>query len=56
MKGKIRKIVLDDFPGIGESRRAALMEHFGDIDKLRAASAEKIAEVEGFGEKLAAEL
>jgi len=32
------------------------MEHFGDIDKLRAATTEKIAEVEGFGKKLAAEL
>ena len=53
---KIRESVLDDFPGMGEVRRAALMEHFGDIDKLRAATAEKIAEVEGFGEKLAAEL
>ena len=53
---KIRESVLDDFPGMGEVRRAALMEHFGDIDHLRAASAEKIAEVEGFGEKLAAEL
>ena len=53
---KIRESVLDDFPGMGEVRRAALMSHFGDIDKLRAATAEKISEVEGFGEKLAAEL
>ncbi len=53
---KIRESVLDDFPGLGPVRRAALMEHFGDIDKLRRASAADISAVEGFGGKLAAEL
>lgn len=53
---KIRESVLDDFPGLGDVRRAALMAHFGDIEKLRAATEEQIAEVEGFGPKLAAEL
>jgi excinuclease ABC subunit C len=53
---RIRESILDDFPGLGEKRKAALLEHFGSIDRLRAASAEKIAEVEGFGRKLAAEL
>jgi excinuclease ABC subunit C len=53
---KIRESVLDDFPGLGDVRRAALMNHFGDIDRLRAASAEDIGEVAGFGPKMAAEL
>jgi len=53
---KIRESILDDFPGLGEVRRTALMKHFGDIDRLRAATEKKIAEVEGFGPKLAAEL
>ncbi|HEU5081298.1 MAG TPA: excinuclease ABC subunit UvrC [Opitutaceae bacterium] len=53
---KIRESVLDDFVGLGDVRRAALMERFGDIDRLRAASEEQIREVEGFGPKLAAEL
>ena len=53
---KIRESVLDDFPGLGVVRRAALMEHFGDIDRLRAASAAAIADVDGFGPKLAREL
>lgn len=53
---KIRESVLDDVPGLGAVRRAALMEHFGDIDRLRNASAAEIAEVEGFGPKLAAEV
>ncbi len=53
---KIRESVLDDFPGLGEKRRAALLAHFGSIDKLRAATAEQIAEVEGIGPKFAAQL
>jgi excinuclease ABC subunit C len=53
---KIRESVLDDFAGLGEVRRRALMERFGDIDRLRAASLEQIREVEGFGPKLATEL
>ncbi|MBI3885170.1 MAG: excinuclease ABC subunit UvrC [Opitutae bacterium] len=53
---KIRESILDDFPGLGAKRRAALLAHFGSIEKLRAATAEQIAEVPGFGDKLAAEL
>ena len=53
---KIRESVLDDFPGLGPVRRAALMERFGDIDRLRRAREEQIAEVDGFGPKLAGEL
>jgi excinuclease ABC subunit C len=53
---KIRESVLDDFPGLGDKRRAALLAHFGSIEKLRAASAEEIAEVAGFGGRMAEEL
>jgi excinuclease ABC subunit C len=53
---KLRESVLDDFPGMGSVRRAALMAHFGDIDRLRAAKLDEISEVDGFGSKLAAEL
>jgi excinuclease ABC subunit C len=53
---KIRESVLDDFPGLGPVRRAALFEHFASIEKLRAATVEEIAEVPGFGGKKAAEL
>ncbi len=53
---KIRESVLDDFPGLGPVRRAALFEHFGSIEKLRAASAAEISEVPGFGGKMAIEL
>ncbi len=53
---KIRESVLDDFSGLGEKRRAALLAHFGSIEKLRAATVAEISEVTGFGGKLAEEL
>ncbi|MEO6002624.1 MAG: excinuclease ABC subunit UvrC [Opitutus sp.] len=53
---KIRESVLEDFAGLGPVRRGALLAHFGSIDRLRAATVEEITEVEGFGDKLAAEL
>ena len=53
---KIRESVLDDFPGLGAVRRTTLLEHFGDIEKLRAATAAEISAVAGFGGKMAAEL
>jgi len=53
---KIRESVLDDFPGLGPVRRGALLAHFGSIERLRAATVAQIAEVAGFGGKLAAEL
>src|SRR4051812_43091998 len=53
---KIRESVLDDFPGLGPVRRAALMAHFGGLEKLRASGVTEIREVAGFGPKLALEL
>ena len=53
---RIRESVLDDCPGLGPVRRAALLERFGSIDRLRAAAVGEIAEVAGFGPKLAAGL
>jgi excinuclease ABC subunit C len=45
---------LDDIPGLGESRRKALLRHFGSVKKVRAASEEEIREVPGIGPSLAA--
>ena len=53
---KIRESILDDVPGLGAARRAALLAHFGSIDRLRAATIGQIREVDGFGPRLAAEL
>jgi len=46
--------VLDDLPGLGPSRRAALLKHFGSVRKLGAAGAAEIGAVPGIGPKLAA--
>jgi len=53
---RISESVLDEFPGIGQTRKAALLRHFGSLQRLRAATPEQIARVPGFGGKLAQEL
>jgi excinuclease ABC subunit C len=44
---------LDGVPGLGETRRTALLKHFGSVRKLRAASVEEITEVPGVGRRTA---
>src|SRR2546423_1338278 len=53
---KISESLLDEFPNIGQRRKAALLKKFGSIQRIRAASLEQIAEVPGFGGKAAGEL
>ena len=53
---KISESLLDEFPGIGETRKQALLRKFGSVQRLRLATVEQIAEVPGFGGKAAAEL
>jgi excinuclease ABC subunit C len=45
--------MLEEIPGIGEKRKRGLLSHFGSLKRIRAASAEEIAEVEGFNLQLA---
>jgi excinuclease ABC subunit C len=53
---RISESILDEFPGIGGQRKAALLKRFGSVQRLRLATVEKIARVPGFGGKAAAEL
>jgi len=53
---KISESVLDEFPSIGERRKAALLKKFGSVRRLQLATLEQISEVPGFGGKAAAEL
>jgi excinuclease ABC subunit C len=53
---KISESILDEFPNIGERRKAALLKKFGSVQRIRLAPVEQIAEVPGFGGKAAAEL
>ncbi len=45
--------VLDEVPGLGESKRSALLRRFGSVRKVRAASVEELCEVKGIGPALA---
>ncbi|GAA2727444.1 excinuclease ABC subunit UvrC [Streptomyces nogalater] len=44
---------LDDVPGLGETRKQALIKHFGSVKKLRSATIEQIQEVPRIGRKTA---
>lgn len=44
---------LDEVPGLGESRKQALVKHFGSVKRLRSATIEQICEVPGIGRKTA---
>lgn len=50
---RMRVSELDSIPGLGDTRRTELVKHFGSVKKLKLASVEEIAEVKGFGQKLA---
>lgn len=44
---------LDEVPGLGETRKQALVKHFGSVKKLRQATIDQICEVPGIGRKTA---
>jgi excinuclease ABC subunit C len=45
---------LDGVPGLGETRRKALLRKFGSLRRLSAATIEEITEVPGIGPRTAA--
>lgn len=51
-KTQVRSI-LDDIPGIGEKRRKALMRYFKELEKIRDASVEELAQVDTMNERAA---
>ncbi|GAA2428444.1 excinuclease ABC subunit UvrC [Streptomyces glaucus] len=50
---RIRSSPLDDVPGLGGTRKQALIKHFGSVKKLRSATIDQICEVPGIGRKTA---
>ncbi|AJC59154.1 excinuclease ABC subunit C [Streptomyces sp. 769] len=50
---RLKSSPLDAVPGLGETRRQALLKHFGSLKKLRAATVEEICQVPGVGRKTA---
>ena len=47
------KSVLDDIPGIGQTRRKALMRYFKSLEKIREASVEELKEADAMNERAA---
>ena len=54
-KDQVRS-VLDNIPGVGETRRKALMKHFDSIDQIRAADAETLSKVPGIPKNVAQDI
>jgi excinuclease ABC subunit C len=50
------KSILDDIPGIGPRRRQALLERFGSLEAIRAASVDDLASVPGMTRRVAEEM
>ena len=50
------KSVLDDIPGVGPTRRKALMRRFQSLDNIRNASVEELAQTEGMNQTVAEEV
>jgi excinuclease ABC subunit C len=50
---RFRSSPLDDLPGLGDTRKQALLKHFGSLKKLRSATIDQICEVPGIGRKTA---
>jgi excinuclease ABC subunit C len=45
--------ILEEAPGIGPKRRSALLQHFGSFEKVKEATLDQIAQVDGMSEKAA---
>jgi excinuclease ABC subunit C len=52
-KDRTIKSELDDIPGVGPSRRKALLKHFGSVKKIKLASIEEIKALKSVPQKLA---
>jgi excinuclease ABC subunit C len=56
MKRRIAESILDDIPGVSESRRKALLSRFGSVTRIRRMTPESLATIPGISLKLAQEI
>ena len=54
-KDQVRS-VLDNIPGVGETRRKALMKHFDSIDHIKSADVETLSKVPGIPKNVAQDI
>lgn len=53
MKRRVAESLLDECPGVSAHRKQILLQHFGSVARLRRATVDEIAGVEGIGRRLA---
>lgn len=53
---KMIKSVLEEIPGVGSTRRKALLEKFGNIEGIKKASYEELVSLKGMNSKVAEEI
>ncbi|MEI6870771.1 MAG: excinuclease ABC subunit UvrC [Verrucomicrobiota bacterium] len=53
LKRRVSESVLDDCPGVSQSRKQQLLKHFGSVARMRRASLAQLEALEGVGSKLA---
>ncbi len=56
LKRRVAESVLDDCPGVSETRRTNLLRAFGSVTRLRKATVEQVAAVPGIGKAVAEEV
>ena len=56
MKRRVEESILDDCPGVSRARKERLLEKFGSLTRLRKATPEQIAKVQGITQNLALEI
>jgi excinuclease ABC subunit C len=56
MKRRIGESLLDDVPGISETRKAAILRKFGSVLRLRKSTPEELATIPGISLRLATEV
>ncbi|RYD85105.1 MAG: excinuclease ABC subunit UvrC [Verrucomicrobiaceae bacterium] len=56
MKRRIAESVLDDCPGVSQNRKQILLQRFGSVARIKRATPEQIAEIEGIGPRLAQQI
>ena len=53
MKRRVEESILDDCPGVSQRRKRSLLERFGSVARLRKATTQEIASVDGISQNLA---
>ncbi len=56
LRRRVEESILDDCPGVSQTRKAGLLRVFGSVARLRRATPEEVARVPGIGKTLAEDI